>query len=130
MTKPTLTLKDVVLAGRKAYEEGRLSAQNSTPQCAYRDKSGNPCVVGAAMSDGLVNQLFESDEEMQFSQNSTVEQLERGGGIEVPPEDIKSMRYLQELHDNWAQSVVGSRSYGTPENCEAVFKDALYGYAV
>ena len=98
MTKRTITLQEVRTAGRQAYNEKRLSAQGPTPMCAYRDDSGRPCIIGAAMtdeeakrtSDGLPVQLFNAGDSR--------------AGVAINPEERTELQDLQTLHDAWARS--------------------------
>lgn len=48
----TLNVKDAILAGAKAFEEGQLQANKmSSGGCEYRSRNGTPCLIGAAISD-------------------------------------------------------------------------------
>lgn len=91
MAQAPIVLKaaDVIAAARRAYEEGRLSAQGPTPECSYRDSSGLPCAIGAALTDEEANGL--------------------GGSIgsavnwgDVVTDDKGRLTTLQTAHDLWA----------------------------
>ena len=94
MTAPIrLTYAEVVEAGRKAYLEGRLSAQGPTPECRYRDSSGHPCVIGAALTD---KQALYLDRNYDAQVHKLpVEVLDCGI-------DLRAIRRIQQAHDEWA----------------------------
>lgn len=128
----TITLEDVLTAGRKAYEEKRLSAQGPTPACSYRDESGCPCVVGAAMTDETVEKV-----QFQGNDGSRVHQLNTKNLIHIPQEDLVAVGDIQNLHDEWTRAVrmtqlgvVTEEQRLTAErNCEVAeqrFVNALY----
>lgn len=52
-----LTYAGVIAAGRKAFTEGRLQAQNNEPGCTYRSDEGLPCVIGSALPDEVAQAL-------------------------------------------------------------------------
>lgn len=85
-----LTLAEVKTQGLKAYNEKRLSAQGPTPRCNYRDPSGRPCIVGAAIPDDIASKL---------PQTAAAWSL-RGEGVEI----ACGITHLQKLHDAWATS--------------------------
>lgn len=94
MTKPIhLTLAQVREAGLKAYQEKRLSAQGPTPACRYRDESGRPCVIGAALTDPQAHQL----EGAQISMG--VKHLAMAWRIEM--DRPNELACLQSAHDSW-----------------------------
>lgn len=94
MTKAIhLTLAQVKKAGLLAYHEKRLSAQGPTPSCMYRDASGRPCVIGAALTD----------EQAAGIPESPLVSLIFGGMIVTGA--IRGLPRLQELHDRWATAV-------------------------
>lgn len=88
-----LTLKAVKEAGRKAYLEGRLSAQGPTPECAYRDKSGRPCIIGAALTDEEARALDHADD-------GSIDDLIREGLVKTAA--TAALPALQTAHDHWA----------------------------
>jgi len=83
-----LDTTQVAKAALKAYKEGRLSAQGPTPECAYRDSSGRPCAIGAAIPDKLAEVLTGSI----FAIIST-----RGWRTN----NIQGLSMLQAAHDDW-----------------------------
>lgn len=94
MTAPIhLPIRDVALAAKKALDEGRLSAQGPTPACEYRDKSGRPCAIGAAISDEDVTYL-------EGELSTGIFDL-YGEGL-VTTDDLSQLCELQGSHDNWA----------------------------
>jgi len=106
----TITLQDVVTAGRKAYDEKRLSAQGPTPTCAYRDKSCLPCVIGAAMTDETVKLIKEKG-----WHNSTISQLINRQLVDVPPAEVMALVKIQDAHDKWAKALETGFSGETEE---------------
>lgn len=54
-----LTYDGVREAGRKAFNEGRLQAQQNDPGCTYRSDDGHPCVVGSALPDEVAQALID-----------------------------------------------------------------------
>jgi hypothetical protein len=97
MTEPVVLNKlDVARAAAKAYREGRLSAQGPTPRCSYRDDSGYPCVIGAAIDDNTAA-LWD----MQgVNLGNGVSALHRERFLATDDED--ALVYLQMAHDDWA----------------------------
>lgn len=91
MTQPIrLLVADVRAAAIQAYREHRLSAQGPTPECAYRDASGLPCVIGAAMTD---------EEHAGIEEISVLSLLDRRF---IETDDIDTLIELQTAHDSWA----------------------------
>lgn len=95
-----LTKNQVFKAALKAYEAKGLSAQGPTPRCEYRDPSGLPCAVGAAIN---LDDLSE-DERRELLNNDlgSVGSSTFGGVFFIPAEDYQSVGLIQRLHDNWA----------------------------
>jgi hypothetical protein len=93
-----------------------LSAQGNTPTCAYRDESGCPCAVGAALDD-------ETAKLLDLQDDTDVLSLISKGLLKADDED--GLIELQDLHDRWAKAVNGSPFYGAPEECEAAFVETL-----
>jgi hypothetical protein len=87
-----LTLAQVKAAGLKAYEEGRLSAQGPTPQCAYRDVSGLPCVIGAALPDEVADNPSTNGVNVEGLLTRKL----------ITTRALTSLMILQEAHDEWA----------------------------
>lgn len=88
-----LPLAKVVKAARKAYDEGRLSAQGPTPACRYRDRSGRPCAIGAALTDKRAR-------ECDGYGASDIPSLVRSGALVT--DDVDALDNLQIAHDYWA----------------------------
>lgn len=96
-----LTYAGVIAAGRKAFEENRLQAQQNDPGCTYRSNDGHPCVVGSALPDEVVEAL----------NNKGLNGCGIGGlfGVHrvnttailapVDPRELSKMKDLQSLHD-------------------------------
>lgn len=94
MTKPvSLPLALVLEKGREAFLVGRLSAQGPSPQCAYRDESGLPCVIGAALTD--------DEAALLSSRKLTNIQSLIDDGL-VVTRARRALPRLQQLHDVWA----------------------------
>jgi hypothetical protein len=131
MESITLNVKDVFLACKKAFDEGRLSAfaNDTVTKCAYRDNKGFPCAIGAGISDEDVKKLatkalkdwgieraeagFASVGSMDRFNELTVGQLSREGYIklkESPGFDAKDLTELQRYHDDivhWPDTAAG-----------------------
>lgn len=89
-----LNLRDVQLAGRKAYLEGRLQAQkNPRMDCTYRDNQGNPCVIGAAIKDTVARKW-------DNGVVTAIESLINNG--EVKTDHPEELVFLQRIHDYWS----------------------------
>jgi hypothetical protein len=92
----TLTAANVFAAARLAYDNKQLSAQGPTPQCRYRDRSGRPCAVGAALTDeeaALVTEAYNMTPVMGLPRRLVT--IELG--------NYSRIASLQEAHDNWAR---------------------------
>lgn len=103
----TITLRDVVVAGRKAYEEGRLTAQNGG-ECMYRQEINGKecrCVVGAAMTDETLDQL-EASSNMSGKVSRDMTRL--SGRFTIPDSDLFAIQDLQNEHDFWCFDVAGA----------------------
>lgn len=82
-----LDVQTVARAALKAYKEGRLSAQGPTPACRYRDASGRPCAIGAAIPDDVAAE-WDNVSDSEFMVGAPF-----------------ALKRLQMKHDQWAQSV-------------------------
>lgn len=98
MSTLTLNKLDVARAAAKAYREGRLSAQGTKPFCAYRDGSGRPCVIGAAIDDDTAKAW---DTYYGEHPGSAVRSLSRRGLL--VSDDIDALEDLQSFHDAWVR---------------------------
>lgn len=117
----TLTYTAVLAAGRKAYEEKRLSAQGPTPACLYRDESGCPCVVGSAMERETISVLVAAN------YNSSRVQLIPNRIVDfASEEDKQDIMCLQRSHDNWCMALEGVTVDDTPEEAHEKFSALLY----
>lgn len=95
-TPITLSLAQVKEAGRKAYLEGRLSAQvtrNHIGKCKYRDLNGAPCVIGASLTDAQARR-FDKRASSAIS-DLVAENL-------VKTNDLSGLCALQSAHDMWS----------------------------
>ena len=95
-----LTLADVKTKGLAAYHAKQLSAQGPTPACRYRDASGRPCIVGAALPDDVAATL----------RGSTPIGHIRSDVIEIDRGEQTQISDLQKIHDAWA-TLMGVSSY-------------------
>lgn len=87
-----LTMKQVLVAARKAMEEGRLG-KYSNPRLKggkYLYKNGHCCVVGAAMSD----------EDAHRFGKTPISNLVARTRVQVPTGELEDMQYLQRAHDD------------------------------
>lgn len=101
MTPFQLTYEGVIAAGRKAFEENRLQAQQGEPGCTYRSDEGLPCVVGAALPDEVAQVLIERG--LNSCGISSLFGVHRNATIDllapVHTEELKRIRDLQSKHD-------------------------------
>lgn len=100
-TPLTLTWTAVKAAARKAYREGRLSAQNvdtmRIPTCEYRDKNGFPCAIGAAIPNAFCEENLAG-----LNNQSSVTMLIDDGLINVRSRaGLGKIKSLQSFHDWW-----------------------------
>ena len=124
MTQPFhIKLADVKREGRKAYEEGRLVAQNKTGSTSMylHEPTKSVCVVGAVLPPDLAKKL---DAGAFGSGIYTVKNIVSEAGLEnhlirVDEDELKDIHELQNLHDMWV---------GHEPGCidELNFKKALY----
>lgn len=106
-----LKVRDVALAAKKAYDEGRLSAQGPTPACQYRDLSGRPCAIGAALTDAQAGGLC-----------GAIEWLIGKG--RVRSRGHRALAHIRRAHDRWA----GAEGPSEFAKHEAGFLKALRPY--
>ena len=105
----------VQAAARRAYEEGRLQAQkNPGDGCLYRDDFGNPCAIGAALTDEEAQTIIDA------GLNAIEIRSFRPGGphtprIPITSDDWAYLSHLQDAHDSWS----------VDEEDEAQFKEVL-----
>ena len=105
----------VQAAARRAYEEGRLQAQkNPGEACLYRDDFGNPCAVGAALTDEeaqtLVDAGLNAIEIRSFEPGRAF-----ASRVAITSDDWAYLSRLQDAHDTWS----------VDEEDEAQFKEVL-----
>lgn len=112
----TLTLADVKAKALAAYNEKRLSAQGPTPACMYRDPSGLPCIIGAAMTDEEAEALTREDNVVG------VATLRSRGRVKM--DHNLDLAKGQELHDSWASAVKNNGVYQGYVNNQLVVLDA------
>lgn len=86
-----LTIDQARATAREIYLAGGLSAQGPTPECAYVDKSGLPCVIGAC---------FPPEDRADLS--GSVGQLVDHGYLDT--DDEEGLLRLQLAHDEWARA--------------------------
>lgn len=116
-----ITLAEVLAAGRKAYEEKRLQAQNGGESyCTYRDNKGCPCVVGAAMTVETLDSLRDNGRNKMG-----IGDLARREFVSIPEEDVAEITRLQAAHDQWSWAVADDPSEAA--EAEESFRARLYG---
>jgi len=93
-----LTLAEVRTAGLAAYHAKQLSAQGPTPACAYRDASGRPCIIGAAMTDEEAASIGPAVPVNMFHHRAL------SGVPDTLSEERTELSALQTVHDCWAKS--------------------------
>lgn len=94
----TLNRADVLPKMQAAFLEFRLSAQRSNSGvCRYRDYDGNPCVVGAALTDDEAAYLDSLGGDTAYSLG--VDRLFTGGTIET--DAVRFLKACQNAHDLW-----------------------------
>lgn len=87
---PNLSFQEVLVAARKAFNEGSLAAQRGHTGCLLHYEDGSTCPVGAVFQN--VDKKFNK---------SSVMQLLKSGAIESSEAECAMMRVMQELHDCW-----------------------------
>lgn len=100
MTAPfNLTVAGIIEAGRKAFDENRLQAQNGIGVCTYRDpKTCQPCVVGAALPKPVLDELVRRGHNASaISTVLTAEDL--NDLITCDPAELNVICNLQNIHD-------------------------------
>jgi hypothetical protein len=100
-----LTLEMVQEAARKAYHDGKLTAQHSDPWlrlCRYQIDDYH-CAVGAALSAETLKDLLGPNHNTQ-----SVSALESCGFIRIAAlSEREAIRDIQVAHDDWASSERG-----------------------
>lgn len=106
---PIVLTKDRVFAAAKARFSARelLVQRDPEGQCLYRDMNGNPCGVGAAMTDEQVGALKERPFGIGCTCNmATVDDLMEQGLLVIvdqsgasDPAGVRLVKKLQEHHD-------------------------------
>lgn len=100
-----LTLKDVVIAGRKAYNEGRLQAQMPERAWTCRYTSTDTlsveynCIIGAALTQHIKKCLLEEGANVAGVGTLVSDQY-----IVVPHGELLLLKGLQKYHDDWAHN--------------------------
>jgi superfamily II RNA helicase len=120
----TLTLDDVLKAGRAAYEAKTLTAQSTNPACVYRDRvTGCKCVVGSAMTDETLDEI-----QSLHAMSSRVTALSRQQKIIAfaDAEAESTIAGLQEAHDQWCRTLNTSSVHSIVRAAEADFVRLLY----
>jgi hypothetical protein len=102
MTTQELTLEGVREAARRAYDEGRLTAQHPDPgqrMCFYRIGTYG-CAVGVALTDETIKLV----REWNLNGTNFLDLLGRGVLEVALPEDLSSIREIQVRHDAWCEA--------------------------
>jgi hypothetical protein len=133
MTKRVVktNLHDVKLAGIRAFIDRRLIALDETSGAnnAYRSERGNPCVIGAALSDSDAKYL-----DSGLGSYSITPQLKEGSVVLTrfsgsPEQDADTLAKLQSAHDGrnmgdlWALLTDG-RFYAAYATCYQLWANA------
>lgn len=117
----TLTIKDTVIAARKALEESRLGFQslNTAKGCLYRynDPGNHVCAIGAALPDEVVALI---------GNNTGID--DTYSMINVPLPDQAELESIQSQHDELCSQVRCDQK--TPAEATVVFREFLEGYDV
>lgn len=110
----TLTVKDVLIAGRKIINEGNLQAMNKVNGVIQYCANVNPhnpkirCIVGAALNKDIIDtvlaeyegRISKIKEDMGLAYTVGVGGLKNLGLISVPDEDqFREIKRLQTKHD-------------------------------
>lgn len=96
-----LTYAGVIAAGRKAFEENRLQAQQNDPGCTYRSNDGHPCVIGSALPDEVAEALDKAGfNGCGIGGLFGVHRVNTTAILApVDPRELSKMKDLQNLHD-------------------------------
>jgi hypothetical protein len=93
-----LTVANIIEAGRKAFDEERLQAQNGVGACTYRDPFTKlPCVVGAAIPDEVFAIIDKRGH--NASAISTLLTMEDDPILTCDPAELQLICNLQNTHD-------------------------------
>lgn len=86
-----------------ADEHGRsgTDAQGPTPRCAYKDRSGCPCVVGAAMTEETIGRI-----EYSGSLHTPIDMI-AATFVNIDKNEMEDILSLQKAHDRWASAKDG-----------------------
>jgi hypothetical protein len=105
----TITIKEIINAGKKAYDEKSLGAQRGYCDCRYIYPDGSHCVIGASLNDETIAQIKKNCEN-----RSGFVAIIKDKYIDVKDSENKSIRYcdeefndlatLQNIHDKWCGS--------------------------
>lgn len=121
---PIILTKDQVFAAAKGhFDAGTLQAQKAkrgrVEGCAYRDRNGYPCGVGASMTDEQVAALKKWRRDRQSGNKSTIQTLIQVGVVRIvdadgsdDPVGVESVCELQRVHDG----CIVYNSYNTSYN--------------
>jgi len=103
-TAQVVTLKDVLISGRKIINEGKLQAQQKpvslSPTCANFQEGDESirCIIGSVLNDETVAEV-----KRRFRQYSPLRSLEEAKLVWVDRQDRGSLNELQHLHDSAVQ---------------------------
>lgn len=93
-----LPVREVALAAKKAYDEGRLSAQHRDADgrsgCFYRDAGGFPCAIGAFLDTAAAKRF-----DLFPGEGTGIDDIVSEGGATT--DDLVGLSDLQEAHDWW-----------------------------
>jgi len=123
VTPQVLTAAKVRAAARKAYREGKLTAQHPDPEnrvCIYDGGDGYHCAIGAALSKKTLRALRAS-----HSMSCTVRALWNKGFVDIPEQDRAQVMQIQVEHDNWASAAALTEDPAKVVACRDVFLKAI-----
>jgi len=127
MTKQHITLAEVKIAAKKAYQEGKLLAQSHLDLYGY-EIQGFVCAIGAGLTPETLEQIFEKD----IQSDTIAERPDLSGPIEeliiFDEKDRLGLHTLQRAHDRWFGTVVlseGDSDQADVQNAEAEFVNLL-----
>lgn len=106
-----LTYEDVLAAGRKAWNEKRLTAQQESfnlRRCNYVVKSDDKefcCVVGSAFNEETKARVQSVTPDNMYYNDLSVRRLVDDKIVKVSPNDVYNISQLQSAHDTLCRTL-------------------------
>lgn len=96
-----ISLMKVAKAAYIPLIEHRLAFQVAGENLYYDDYTNSNCIIGACLTDEEADFLdFYKLNGKEFNTNNSLDQLYKDGIVAIPFEELKTLIYLQDLHDS------------------------------